>query len=226
MGSWYVDEGLQTLINEWKRKFPHAVVGTIGDTAHQNEDSEHNPEPQGPLPGQDKGEVDAGDFMIGNGVTKADLQELRDDLVAHRDGRLWYVIWDHHITSSTTQPWVERTYHGSDPHTNHVHVSVNDKYDDNESEWNLGALVARTLQFETVEAAKLPLLQLGDDDDMWGGWNHVARAQALANWLDNKVADVDTDGVYGAKSAAKFKSLFGGDGKHLSGANMRTLHGI
>lgn len=127
---WYVDPGLAKLISQWKAEHPGAVVGTIGDQAHQVEYSEHNPEADG--------SVDAGDFMPGNGVTDADLTQLANALAAHRDKRLLYVIWQQRIFSNNDgdADWAWRHYDYE--YHDHVHVSVNDKYETDSSEWNLG----------------------------------------------------------------------------------------
>lgn len=228
MTAWFVDEGLAELISEWKRAHPGASVGTIGDAAHQAEDSEHNPEKAGPQPGQTAGEVDAADFMKGpGGVTDADLNGLWDGLLASRDPRILYVIRNRKIVSSVVEPWKIRDYHGSDPHTGHLHLSVNDKFRDNEADWKWEARVARAQNLVAV-STKLPdHLELGDDDDMWGGYNHVARAQVLANWLDRTTAALDADGVYGPLTAAKFgKALKTSKLNRLTLAQLKQLHGL
>ncbi len=229
--NWYVDEGVATLGTEWKKEHPGAVVYYVGDASHASRDSEHNPEPAGSLPGADYGEVDAADFMIGHGVVKQDLRDLADGLVRSRDKRILYVIFDGKICSShavgSTPAWTWRTYTGSDQHTDHVHLSVNDLFDDNTSDWYWEKLMARTIPYVALPTgAKLPTLQFGDEDDNQDGWNHVGRAQALANWINGSVADIDCDGVYGKDTVAKMKAIFGGDGKKLTIENMRTLHGI
>ncbi len=157
MVAWHVDQGLAELIAEWKRAHPGAVVGTIAGGGHVATwpETDHAPEPQGTAPGQDAGEVDAGDFMQGPAVTDADLNELFEGLVRSRDPRILYVIRNRVIVSSVVQPWVRRTYKGSDPHTEHLHLSVNDRFDDNESDWHWEALVARTLTMTTV-TTRLP----------------------------------------------------------------------
>lgn len=227
--NWYVDEGLATLIKQWKVKFPNAVVGTIGDASHASRDSEHNPEPAGSLPGEDYGEVDAADFMVGTKAgqpTKADLQDLRDALVEARDARLWFVIWNHKITSSTTQPWVERDYSGSDPHIGHVHVSVNDKFDKNTATWDIEDEQMK-FTMTPLPKASLPTLKYGMDDAAYEGYNQVHRAQYMLNYTDGgKTADLDTDGIYGPKMQAKVKARFGGDGKTITATQLAGLLGI
>lgn len=225
--NWYVDEGLARLIAEWEAAHPGCVVYTIGDASHASRDSEHNPEPAGSLPGEDLGEVDAADFMIGHGVTHEDLQDLRDQLIAHRDPRLWYVIWNHKITSSTTQPWVERNYSGKDQHTDHVHVSVNDKFDKNTADWKWEADVAKQWTYTDLPKAKLPSLKFGDDDAAFDGYNQVHRAMFMLNYVDGgKTADLDVDGIYGAKMRAKVKAVLGGDGSKISATQLAGLLGI
>lgn len=127
MPTWYVDPGLATLIRQWKALNPGATVYTIGDPDHQGSDSDHNPEADG--------SVDAGDFMPGNGVTFADLQTFVNILVHNKDKRIAYIIIGQRIISSTVQPWVWRTYNGN--YHGHAHVSVNDKYESDSSDWKL-----------------------------------------------------------------------------------------
>lgn len=229
---WYVDEGLAVLIAQWKREHPGAVVYTIGDASHASRTSEHNPEPAGSAPGADYGEVDAADFMIGNGVTKADLQDLRDQLVAHRDARLLYVIWDGHITSSVVAPWAERGYTGSDKHTDHVHVSANDAFDANTKPWTLEDDVARTLAWQSF-TAKMPIHQKGDEDAGFPGYNRIKRAQLMLNYLDKSLPALDADGVYGARTAQKLakvmlptKTKTTTNGSKLGEPEYRVLFGI
>lgn len=122
---WYPDRGLGTLIAQWREEHPGAVVGTIGNEAHQAGTSDHNPEADG--------SVDAGDFMPGAGVTQDDLDQLAETLRTHRDPRIAYVIRRQRIFSSTVQPWVWRPYDG-DYHS-HTHVSVNDRHENDTSLW-------------------------------------------------------------------------------------------
>lgn len=228
MVSWRPDEGLATLADEWRRKHPGATVYFIGDLNHStNPDvSQHAPDNgKSSAPGDTRGEVDAGDFMPGKGVTDADLDELAEGLRTSRDPRILYVIRRQRIFSSTVQPWVWRPYRGK--YHGHTHVSVNDKYASNKSDWEWEPVAGRTVQF-TAASVKLPMLKLGDDDGILPGWNHIGRAQALANWLDNSTADIDEDGVYGPKTAAKLgRAVRAGKSVNtLDLAVWRTLMGL
>jgi hypothetical protein len=49
------------------------------------------------------------------------------------------VIWNRRICSATIQPWNWRTYTGTNPHTKHVHLSVNPSKSmyDSEAPWEI-----------------------------------------------------------------------------------------
>ncbi len=218
---WYVDEGLAKLSDEWKKAHPGAVVGTIADDHHATNPNvtQHAPDRGGSLPGDDRGEVDAGDFMPGRGVTEADLDGLFENLIAGRDPRILYLIHKHTIVSSVVSPWKKRTYGGE--YHEHVHVSMNDRFDKNTADWKWEDEVARVLEYKDI-TGKLPELQTGDEDGAFPGWNHIGRAQALLNWIDNSLPDLDCDGVYGARTAVKLRKVMAGKpGTTTNGTKLR-----
>lgn len=115
--AWQVSPILVPLIAEVKNEIPGSqVVYTIGDSNHQSEVSDHNPDQWG--------FVCAADFMIGPYFSAADAERLFQRIRSLRDSRTAYVIYNRRIYSRTISPWAIRSYSGSDPHTNHVHVSV------------------------------------------------------------------------------------------------------
>lgn len=203
MASWYTDEGLDTLIKEWKKVHPNATVYRIADDAHsQNPDvSQHAPDDgKSSAPGDDKGEVDGADFMPGKGVTDKDLDDLAEGLRKSKDSRILYVIRRNRIFSRTVQPWVWRPYNGK--YHGHTHVSVNDNFDKNTANWNWEEPVARTVKM-LEGTVKWPELIIGDDDDILPGYNVIGRVQVMANLLDATIPDIEVDGVYGAETARK-----------------------
>lgn len=112
---WYLAASLIALGNEVNAKWPKrdtASDGAIGDASHQARKSDHNP-----------------DYSAG-GVVRAididnggiDVGELLTAVIA--DPRVWYVIWNRTIYSRT-YGWKARAYDGADPHTGHVHISIN-----------------------------------------------------------------------------------------------------
>lgn len=213
---WTVDEGLQTLINEWKKAHPGATVYTIGDASHQSHTSDHNPEYAGKLPGADAFEVDAADFMPGTGgVTMEDLREFRDDLLDSRDGRLLYMIIDLQIVSSVVDPWNIRRYNGK-KHV-HLHVSVNDKFDSNTADWKWEDEVAREYAYEEIPG-KFAMLRVGDED-VKGKVQYVTRIQGVLNAVFG--FNLDCDGVYGANTALAVKHVMRDDDKRTTANGTR-----
>lgn len=130
MATWYVDKGLGLLIALLRARFPGIVIGTIGDEEHRARKSGHNPEADG--------SVDAADPTIGPHFTFANAQWLVNQLVASRDPRIAFIIWNRRIISSTVSPWTWRPYLLADPHTGHVHIEVNDLHENDLSPWDLG----------------------------------------------------------------------------------------
>ena len=53
-----------------------------------------------------------------------------------KDARTHYVIHDRKIWTSETKAW--KAYTGTDPHTNHIHLSVNDSAHTDTRPWNIG----------------------------------------------------------------------------------------
>lgn len=145
MPDWYVDKGLGTLIAQMKKRFPGIVIGTIAGSAHHqaNPDSDHEPEADG--------SVDAADFMLGPHFKEKDADEFVAALVAAKDKRVAYIIWKKRIISSTVKPWEWRPYYGSDPHTGHPHLSVNDKHENDKSPWKIDRKAATTMAVTAAE---------------------------------------------------------------------------
>ncbi len=71
-------------------------------------------------------------------------EALSEALRISKDTRIKYVIWNHRMFSSYVQhsndaAWAWRSYSGSNPHTKHMHVSVNEDqahYDDT-AQWHI-----------------------------------------------------------------------------------------
>jgi hypothetical protein len=213
MVAWYVDKGLAVQIAQVKKQHPGIVVGTIGDAAHQTHPSDHNPEADG--------SVDAADYMIGPHFTKVDAGYLFHSLWINKDPRLAYIIYDRMIVSSTIQPWQVRNYTGSDPHTEHVHVSVNDKHENDPTPWNIGGLM---YEYKPVPAGYgFPILEYGNNDKLHDGYNGVSRLQALLGYL---AGPVEIDGIYGPQTRDAVKQIFGGNGTIVQGNMWITLAGM
>jgi hypothetical protein len=112
--------------------------GFIGDPAHQTRKSDHNP---WVLDGR-VGVVTAYDITH-SPTSGCDNNVLADKLVSSRDQRIKYIIWNKRIINSealkSSPAWQWRDYHGQNPHTAHLHLSVlpaKSLYD-NETAWSI-----------------------------------------------------------------------------------------
>lgn len=138
VSTWRAAKSLLKLRGQADAAFPSrnkASDGIIGDAAHQTRDSDHNPwVKDGAM-----GVVTALD-LTHDAANGCDAQLITEGLVASRDSRIKYIIWNRQIISSIVRPWVWRPYAGANPHTKHFHLSVSavkTLYDD-EREWDLG----------------------------------------------------------------------------------------
>jgi len=120
--AWRVADSLLHLREQINVACPNrskASDGTIGDTAHSARKSDHNPQP---LDGA-VGVVTAMD-ITNDPDDGCDADKIVNALVASRDPRIKYIIWNRRIISSQTEPWVWRNYTGKNPHSKHFHLSV------------------------------------------------------------------------------------------------------
>lgn len=144
--SWRVARSLLVLRDQANAAWPdrnRRSDGTVGDAAHRSRTSDHNPWVDGAV-------VTALD-LTHDPASGADMHALAARLVASRDPRIKYVIWNRRIVSRTVSPWQWRAYGGSNPHTTHLHVSVEpvrSRYDD-VSPWSLPG--TKTLRPSTNE---------------------------------------------------------------------------
>lgn len=128
-GSWRVAKPLIVLRDQLNALYPNrnkASDGTIGDAAHQATPSDHNPDANGVVKALD---------ITHDPKNGLDIGQLFEQLRSSRDGRISYIIANKKIMVA---PYWESPYPyaGSDPHTNHIHISVRGNFDD-ESKWKL-----------------------------------------------------------------------------------------
>ena len=126
----------QKLLDQINALFPKrskASDGWIGDKKHSHRKSDHNPEADGT--------VDAVDITH-DPVNGPNIARLGAVLMASKDRRISYVIFNGQIFAGSggVQPWKLRKYTGANKHTKHLHISVNDKFQDDASEWDLAEL--------------------------------------------------------------------------------------
>jgi hypothetical protein len=139
---------LTQLFAQINARFPtrsKASDGWIGDAAHAARPSSHNPDRYGVVRAIDVTE----DLAVG-----LDCNRLMEELDASNDPRIFYLIHDYEIDNSDDS---RTPYSGSNPHTKHLHISVDDDpavYNDSRP-WALPLLeddVMTQAQFDALKA--------------------------------------------------------------------------
>lgn len=145
MVDFVVDKSLNVLLDQLNRHAPNrskASDGSIGDPAHAARVSAHNPQDTADSSdGNDPDDqVDARDFTH-DPANGADMNEMTEDIRASRDRRVRLVIWNRRQFSSystdSRKAWEWGAYSGTNDHTKHAHVEVNDLFNDDLSPWKV-----------------------------------------------------------------------------------------
>lgn len=129
---WRLAGGLTQLFAQVNSTYPKrskASDGTLGDQAHRNRRSAHNPDRYGV--------VRAGDFT-NDPARGFDADRFARELAESRDSRLNLVISRRRIWTRT-QGW--HSYYGENPHDKHCHIEVvTDNRADSRAPWNIPIL--------------------------------------------------------------------------------------
>lgn len=153
--------------------WPGMTIFWIGDPAHQSGVSGHNPDDtpgvQAELSDADSDpEVRALDFMVGPRFSSEDGWRLVNALVTSADKwRLYYVIWQRSIWHRGTS-FQARPYTGSNPHTDHVHVSGYSTDDANGADWQ--SVLALSQEGDMADV----FYKIQSNDSTWNGQAFVS----------------------------------------------------
>lgn len=181
---------LVALRTEFNLVAPHrdkGADGWIGDLAHQQEVSDHNPDETGRVPVKDAdilNEVHAIDIDkdLGPGLDlDVFVERIRLAHLAGRDNRLQYIIWRGRI-ASRSWGWTWRPYAGPSKHFDHAHFSA--RYTTaQESDASLWGVY--------VDEEELPVKQ-ADFNALMDGWVKTQAAEDFVNGLlDTKLGRSD-----------------------------------
>lgn len=188
----YLSKSLETLrsqVNEFAPQRSKASDGWIGDAAHASRKSDHNPD--------EDGSVDAIDITHDpkGGV---DCAKLLTALINSKDRRISYMIFNGKIVSghAGTKPWVRRNYTGKNKHTQHLHISVLDKNQDDTTRWQIDSAFEGVVPLKDiydgnvhnevmVVQERLDALGYPEVGAFDGRWGNRTRAAVLAFRADN-----------------------------------------
>ena len=135
-GNWFLAPSLVALRTEANTRWPDrdkSSDGSVGDTSHAARPSDHNPDRSKEAKARGvEGIVRAYDLDEDlDGTTTDNGAELRwwvDHLVATRDPRIAYLIYEGQIWRSYAKPgipaWTPAPYTGVNDHLHHVHASI------------------------------------------------------------------------------------------------------
>ncbi|HEY0001066.1 MAG TPA: hypothetical protein VGB74_11475, partial [Actinoplanes sp.] len=191
MASWVLVPCLVRLRTEFNEIAPSrdkASDGSIGDAAHQASSSDHNPDETGTVPIHDAdsvNEVHAIDVDVNLRRTGLTMERVVQFLLARcRSGaekRLRYIIYNRRIWSASSG-WVQQTYTGSNPHTEHAHFSASytTSLEASTASWHLEDLVALT------EAQTRSIIR--DELNAFAKRDPVATIYARTGYLANQFA--------------------------------------
>lgn len=185
-------EALRKQVNEAAPNRSTASDGTIGDQAHKARKSDHNPDKHGIVRALDLTHDPR------NGV---DGHRLAEAIVASRDPRVKYVIWNRRIASGSKGPdaWKWRPYSGTNPHDKHVHVSVlggdPGGVGDRGGSWAIGPTVPDD---GALEPAYRPILRRGDR-----GIDVKILQELLIEWG----AQIKSDSDFGPRTEAAVRAF-------------------
>ena len=119
---WQLAPSLLLIVQQFDRVYPQRdrrSDGSIGDQAHANRESDHNPH---------DGFVHAVDIDEDVAAGR-DLASFAAALEASRDPRIRYVIYEGRILkaypSNGKPAWTWHRYTGPNAHTQHLHLSIN-----------------------------------------------------------------------------------------------------
>lgn len=211
---------LETLRHQINTKFPNrsrASDGWIASAGHLDRTgagaaaSQHNPNAQDVVCAIDITE----DLSVG-----LDCNRLMEELDASNDDRIFYLIHDREIDNSDDS---RTPYHGSNPHTKHLHVSVKykeaAKYDNNRP-WGLPML--------STDGAPAPApvpapsgfrpIPLGGTTELNTSGEQVARDQRDLIDSGFSVGNSGADGYAGSATVGAIKAAQRGGGLLIDGA--------
>jgi hypothetical protein len=183
---------LRTEINRVAPDRDKSSDGTIGDTAHQQNVSDHNDDEIGRVPIRDadsRHEVHAYDADVDLRVPGLSMEDVVQHIVARcRSGaekRLRYLIYNRRIWEASNG-WRQRTYSGDNPHDKHAHFSASyeTSREADTSSWHLD---------ELIEGSDEMLVKKGDKGEEVRLW------QYMLNELGHPVT---VDGDYGPATEA------------------------
>lgn len=211
--AWREAKSLQTLEDELQEYYPGTTTWEIGDKAHQNTWSDHNPNGSRVVCGKD---------ILGNAGLS--LRKLCAHLIANPHPNLRYVIFDHKIyhRSNNFEP---EDYAGQSGHETHLHVSVGNGPDgrsttgyDNTLSWKIRNLKSGVPSTPTTPGKPdTGTSKLGDKMPQVKRGSKGATVRRLQALLTANGYKTSIDGIFGPQTEKTLRSFQSKHAKPVDG---------
>jgi len=164
--AWYLTKPLvnfRTQLDEICPNRDKTSDGSIGDFAHSQGSSDHNPDDTGHGNAGWDGDADnvqdvrAIDVDRDLNTPGLSMERLHAHLLKYcRNGTFWfvrYIIFDGYIYHKNYDNYIRRTYTGSNPHNHHMHISSewSEAADDANANWRFDELLEEDVSFEQAD---------------------------------------------------------------------------
>jgi hypothetical protein len=209
MASWVLVPCLVKLRSEFNTIAPRrrrASDGSVGDTAHQSSQSDHNPDETGNVPIRDADKTNEVHAIDVDADLRTPGLTMRDVVLflvrrcrAGKERRLRYIIFDRRIWSDS-DGWhlAGRAYTGANPHDKHAHFSsvYDSQGEASTTSWHLQEVLPVTAPTADQNAAAVAAKDIdpGPGTYSLGGgiWTALQRTGYL-NQLPGDLAQLATD---------------------------------
>lgn len=215
MANWILAPCLVSLRHEFDRLAPYREKtsdGSIGDLAHADQPSDHNPDETGYTPFKDTDRINEVHALDVDRSLKSEKYTMLwcVNTIANRhekgqDNRLQNIIYNRQI-ASRSWGWTWRPYTGLSPHAEHAHFSARylTEQENDTRGWGMYPLPNIEKKWNTIslDGFTVPEIHYGQADKDFTGYNDIGRIQ--------RVLEIADDGYFGPKTLARLKEVFPG----------------
>lgn len=196
MADWILVPCLVALRTEFNRLAPDrdkTTDGSVGDAAHADSLSDHNPDETGHVPIHDADKVNEvhaidvdRDLRLTDMTMEKVVQFLLNRCRSGQERRLRYVIYDRRIWKASNS-WRQEAYSGSNAHTAHAHFSASyeTKHEASTAPWGVEGLADDMSKADVL--AGLAEFHQRDAQPAEGGITSVVGRNALDQGIPNGV---------------------------------------
>lgn len=205
---------IERLKDEVQDNYPGTIVWTVGDEAHQNTWSDHNPNVCCDV-------ICAADIKGNAGL---DLDAFVRHLITNPHPNLRYVIYKRKIYQRKNN-FEPEDYHGRNAHADHAHASTGNgpdgrsttNYDNGSTSWRIASIGKKPSQPSTPSKPSTGTKKLGDKMPEIKRGNKGSRVRMLQGLLIAWGHKIAVDGIFGPNTEKAVRSFQGKYAKPVDG---------